>query len=270
MTAKPWNEHRGTIAKLYIQEGRTLKDVRGIMKTEYNFEASIRSYLAYFDSWGIGKYNCKKRQQRRHRSSNATLLGPPRSPSAVTSSPETSGPGSLQFSSRASLCSSGQQPPLPAIQQSPQHTPSLRAPELYTKMEKRGKETGWGDAPIYSLHPRLSFVVGKGNPLTTPQGGTPAWPGCPPSMFPSHSSRDHQQPSTPWMPKFSHHSETASDLRAPIISVVRQNGGRGVLDAPSQSHRKPPSGSFHGMTAVRHAQPYVRDFRRAPCNYMAH
>lgn len=40
MMAKPWNEHRATITKLYIQEGRTLEDVRGIMKTEYNFEAS--------------------------------------------------------------------------------------------------------------------------------------------------------------------------------------------------------------------------------------
>lgn len=40
MMAKPWNEHRATITKLYIQEGRTLEDVRGIMKTEHNFEAS--------------------------------------------------------------------------------------------------------------------------------------------------------------------------------------------------------------------------------------
>lgn len=40
MMAKPWNQHRETITKLYIQEGRTLEDVRGIMKTEYNFQAS--------------------------------------------------------------------------------------------------------------------------------------------------------------------------------------------------------------------------------------
>jgi hypothetical protein len=37
--AKPWNEHRATIIKLYIQEGKTLEDVQGIMKTEYDFKA---------------------------------------------------------------------------------------------------------------------------------------------------------------------------------------------------------------------------------------
>jgi hypothetical protein len=40
MMAKPWNEYQGTITKLYIKEGRTLKDVRNIMKLKYNFDAS--------------------------------------------------------------------------------------------------------------------------------------------------------------------------------------------------------------------------------------
>ncbi|KAI1045391.1 hypothetical protein LB505_006353 [Fusarium chuoi] len=40
MMAKPWNEYQGTITKLYIKEGRTLKDVRDIMKLKYNFDAS--------------------------------------------------------------------------------------------------------------------------------------------------------------------------------------------------------------------------------------
>ncbi|RSL40533.1 hypothetical protein CEP54_016094 [Fusarium duplospermum] len=228
----------------------------------------------HFDLWEVGKYNCKKCRQRHPQSFNPTaLLGPPRSPSAVTSSPETSGPRSSELSSRASLRSSEQQTPLPAIQQPPQHAPSLRAPEFYTKMENKGREMGWGHAPIdpgAGLHHRSSFIVGKSNPLTTLQGGLPASYRCLPSMSPSHSSRDHQQPSTPWVPNFSHHSETASGLPSPNMSVVRRNGGRDVLDAPSQSHWQPPSGSCHGMTAVRHAQPCVPGSRRAPYNYMVH
>ncbi|KAI8648146.1 Chromo domain-containing protein [Fusarium sp. Ph1] len=100
--AKPWNEHRATITKLYIQEGRTLEDVRGIMKTEYNFEASIRSYRQHFDIWGIGKYNCKKSQQRRLQSLKVTPPAPLRSP-ALSSSSDT---GPEPAPSRAS-----QQPP---------------------------------------------------------------------------------------------------------------------------------------------------------------
>ncbi|KAJ4307361.1 hypothetical protein N0V84_012788, partial [Fusarium piperis] len=93
--AKPWHEHRETITKLYIQEGRTLEDVRSIMKAEHNFEASIRSYRQHFDIWDIGKYNCKKRQQRRRQSLNRTILPSPaplRSPPALSSS--SSDPGS--------------------------------------------------------------------------------------------------------------------------------------------------------------------------------
>lgn len=84
MMAKPWDQHRRTITTLYIKEGRTLEDVRTIMKNQYRFEASIRSYRQHFDLWSVGKYNCKKRRLRRRSSSpQAFLTSPP------VSSPET-------------------------------------------------------------------------------------------------------------------------------------------------------------------------------------
>ncbi|CAG9999057.1 unnamed protein product [Clonostachys byssicola] len=62
---KPWAKNRKEIVRLYIREGRTLQEVRGIMKNLHNFDASIRSYRQWFDKWDVTKYNCKKRQQRR-------------------------------------------------------------------------------------------------------------------------------------------------------------------------------------------------------------
>ncbi|KAH6982135.1 Clr5 domain-containing protein [Ilyonectria sp. MPI-CAGE-AT-0026] len=80
--AKPWNDHRHTIVRLYINEGKTLQEVRAIMKSQYKFEASVRSYRQHFDQWRVGKYNCKKRMLRRRQSqANRPLLpSPPRTP----------------------------------------------------------------------------------------------------------------------------------------------------------------------------------------------
>ncbi|KAF4972015.1 hypothetical protein FZEAL_9692 [Fusarium zealandicum] len=96
MMAKPWDKYRRTIIKLYINDGRTLEDVRGIMKTQYSFEASIRSYRQHFDLWGIGKYNCKKRQARRQSLNGGILPSPPHSPpvASETASPPPSSCGS--------------------------------------------------------------------------------------------------------------------------------------------------------------------------------
>jgi hypothetical protein len=118
--AKPWNEHRGTITKLYIQEGRTLEDTRNIMKDQYNFQASIRSYRQHFDIWQIGKYNCKKRDRRRRQSLSKTLpLSPPHSPLDVPGGRECSSPASS--SSSMSRRSSDQKP-----------LPILKQPQAYT------------------------------------------------------------------------------------------------------------------------------------------
>ncbi|KAM6506346.1 hypothetical protein FSOLCH5_013333 [Fusarium solani] len=175
MMAKPWDKHRETITKLYITEGRTLEDVRGIMKTYHNFEASIRSYRQHFDIWDIGKYNCKKRQQRRRQFHKRTILpGPQRSPPALSSASETSDPGSSPASSCGSQHSPEQQLSLPAIQQPPRYAQSpyfdahkflglqsSSPPEPCIKIENGGGKTGWRDVPMYpsaALHPSQSML----------------------------------------------------------------------------------------------------------------
>ncbi|RTE69490.1 hypothetical protein BHE90_016128 [Fusarium euwallaceae] len=120
MAVKPWNKHRGTIIKLYIKEGRTLEDVRGIMKTDYNFEASIHSYRQHFDIWAIGKYNCKRRPP--------TPAAP--SCSALNNSSGTSDPGSWPTSSCVS-----------------QYT--VEHAKIENMIENRGREAGLRDVPMY-------------------------------------------------------------------------------------------------------------------------
>ncbi|KAF7552141.1 hypothetical protein G7046_g7506 [Stylonectria norvegica] len=91
MMTKPWDEFRSLITQLYIRDRLTLEAVRGIMKTKHNFEASIRSYRQHFDIWGVGKYNCKKRQLRRRSQAARALLPSPQGPPSLSSS---SGSGS--------------------------------------------------------------------------------------------------------------------------------------------------------------------------------
>ncbi|KAH7319758.1 Clr5 domain-containing protein [Stachybotrys elegans] len=93
---KPWKEFRQEIVRLYIQEGRTLHDVKEIMRQRHGFEASIRSYRQHFDDWGVGKYNCKKRQQRRSSItdmlSSASSSSPPKTPMLSSSALKSSRP----------------------------------------------------------------------------------------------------------------------------------------------------------------------------------
>ncbi|KAL0941796.1 uncharacterized protein CTRU02_204559 [Colletotrichum truncatum] len=69
---KAWKEHRDVITNLYINENRTLDDVRDIMQKNYNFRASTRSYRQQFDKWSLSKYNCKKRNNRRQQHGPST------------------------------------------------------------------------------------------------------------------------------------------------------------------------------------------------------
>jgi hypothetical protein len=50
-----WNENRGLITRLYIQEDKRLQEVRDIMRTVHSFDVSTRSYRQHFGKWGIGK-----------------------------------------------------------------------------------------------------------------------------------------------------------------------------------------------------------------------
>ncbi|KAI8681357.1 Clr5 domain-containing protein [Fusarium keratoplasticum] len=261
MMAKPWNEHRATITKLYIQEGRTLEDVRGIMKTEYNFEASIRSYRQHFDIWDIGKYNCKKRQQRRRQSLKRPILPSPlRSPPALSSSSETSDPGSSPASSCASQ-RSPEQLPLPALQQTPRYAappsffdahqlPALQSsstlPEPRIKVESGGGGgTGWRDMPMYPsaapnppqsvLQSSVHYTYADSAHWHVPRPPLPLPP--PPSTLLSsnHSSNEYCGSAYQCVPKFPRHGEMATGLRAPNLSMVRGHGRHGALHPPSVS-----------------------------------
>ncbi|KDN61488.1 hypothetical protein CSUB01_00571 [Colletotrichum sublineola] len=62
---KAWGEKRVDITRLYIDENKTLNEVKAIMEQHHDFKASTRSYRQQFDKWGLAKYNCKKRTARR-------------------------------------------------------------------------------------------------------------------------------------------------------------------------------------------------------------
>ncbi|KAJ0121992.1 hypothetical protein J7T55_002503 [Diaporthe amygdali] len=51
-----WEAHKTTIKTLYIDEGRSLKDVREIMKSKYGFEGSVKSYKVRLNRWRFSKY----------------------------------------------------------------------------------------------------------------------------------------------------------------------------------------------------------------------
>ncbi|KAI2633340.1 Clr5 domain-containing protein [Xylaria nigripes] len=60
---KLWHMYKDTIKQLYLKH--TLKVVITIMKKEYNFRASTRSYRSHLQKWGVAKY---ERRQLRSRS----------------------------------------------------------------------------------------------------------------------------------------------------------------------------------------------------------
>ncbi|KAH7019416.1 Clr5 domain-containing protein [Ilyonectria destructans] len=119
--AKPWNDHRHTIVRLYINEGKTLQEVRAIMKSQYKFEASVRSYRQHFDQWRVGKYNCKKRMLRRRQSqANRPLLpSPPRTPVVYASS-------STESISEGGTVGAPSPESIASTRRSSQHTPEQR------------------------------------------------------------------------------------------------------------------------------------------------
>ncbi|KAF5021682.1 hypothetical protein F66182_6270 [Fusarium sp. NRRL 66182] len=147
MMAKPWDEYREAIIKLYIQEGRTLEDVRNIMKMRYNFEASIRSYRQHFDKWKVTKYNCKKRQRRRQPLDKNAPLSPPHSPSDPVVKTEES------TLSASSSRRSSEQKPLPALDQPLRysayfHEQARARDDLQVKME-RSRGPLWESAAMF-------------------------------------------------------------------------------------------------------------------------
>ncbi|PTD04942.1 hypothetical protein FCULG_00002148 [Fusarium culmorum] len=241
MMAKPWNEHRGTITKLYIQEGRTLEDTRNIMKDQYNFEASIRSYRQHFDIWEIGKYNCKKRDRRRRRSLAKTLpLSPPHSPSDVPGEGERSSP--ISTSSSMSRRSS-EQKPLPVLKQPQAYTAyfydQVRAQgDQQVKIENNTRGPLWESLDTDSF--RNSNVVGL--PAVVPiqpyhesagwpahRGARPSYSGSPPQGYCRTSLQDAVPRYVPETTLYPQDGEFRTGLRAPDLSIGRHHGGQGSM-----------------------------------------
>ncbi|RSL75996.1 hypothetical protein CEP51_010364 [Fusarium floridanum] len=251
MMAKPWNEHRAIITKLYIQEGRTLHDVRNIMKTEYNFEASIRSYRQHFDIWNVGKYKCKKRELRRRQiQKRAILPSPPlRSPPALTNSPGSSPPSScagqrspeqLHLPALQRYTTAPQQQQQPFFETNHHHQlPALQSPPSLSepRIKVEGGGSGWRDMPLYpsaAPHP----PVLQSNVQYTPYAANwtvhrPPLPAPPTFLSSNHSSNEYYGSSYRCVPEFPRHGEMASGLRAPNLSMVRGHGRIGALHPPS-------------------------------------
>ncbi|TLS30999.1 hypothetical protein PpBr36_02625 [Pyricularia pennisetigena] len=59
-----WEQHRSTIKRLYIDEGRKLNDIVEIMKREHDFVANSRMYKHRLSQWGLIKYNRESDVQR--------------------------------------------------------------------------------------------------------------------------------------------------------------------------------------------------------------
>ena len=58
-----WEIHRPTIKKLYLDEGRTLKDVMAIMRQDYGHKATVKMYKNRFTMWNFGKNNRAKEME---------------------------------------------------------------------------------------------------------------------------------------------------------------------------------------------------------------
>ena len=56
VTQAQWNHIRDLFKRLYLDEGRTLKDVITIMQNEHHFTASRRQYHRQIEAWGLQKY----------------------------------------------------------------------------------------------------------------------------------------------------------------------------------------------------------------------
>lgn len=55
--AKDWHLVRSEITTLYIAKGKSLDDVRRILKGRHQFDASIRAYRMKLEEWGVRKNN---------------------------------------------------------------------------------------------------------------------------------------------------------------------------------------------------------------------
>jgi len=65
--------HKDNIGRLYLDEGKDVRDVRDTMKRNYSFEAHEKAYKRKFEEWGLtknvpkeeGLFMVRKREERR-------------------------------------------------------------------------------------------------------------------------------------------------------------------------------------------------------------
>ncbi|KAF7539859.1 hypothetical protein G7Z17_g12328 [Cylindrodendrum hubeiense] len=235
MMAKPWSDHRHTIVRLYINEGRTLEDVRAIMKTQYGFEASVRSYRQHFDQWRVGKYNCKKRQQRRRESlaSRPLLPSPPRTPvvgasSAMDSVSERGTVGAPSPESVISTRRSSQHTP---EQQRPLPDPPRPVPKHHARakcMSAMGPPSSvWGEEELQVVL-RNGMVEEGMLPLVNPTSSPPSAQRARPADKPSSTlALDSRGVELGKLPKYLHPGNcptTTWDMPRPTTTPTFQLG----------------------------------------------
>ncbi|PMD42379.1 hypothetical protein L207DRAFT_310323 [Hyaloscypha variabilis F] len=57
-----WGDVKDEIERLYMKEGKSLDEVRDILKERRNFNPSVRAYKDKFEEWGYKKYNRRRRE----------------------------------------------------------------------------------------------------------------------------------------------------------------------------------------------------------------
>ncbi|KAI1334727.1 Clr5 domain-containing protein [Xylariaceae sp. FL0016] len=60
-TAEAWAKHRAIIRTLYLDQRKSLKEVKQIMEVDHDFHATEKMYKYHFNKWGLQK-NVKHRQ----------------------------------------------------------------------------------------------------------------------------------------------------------------------------------------------------------------
>ncbi|RKL00305.1 hypothetical protein BFJ71_g5793 [Fusarium oxysporum] len=60
-TSELWNDHRGLITKLFVQDNKRLEEIQAIMKTGHSFYASTRKYQQQLDRWLFGEGSLSRR-----------------------------------------------------------------------------------------------------------------------------------------------------------------------------------------------------------------
>ncbi|KAH8669528.1 hypothetical protein BGZ60DRAFT_528013 [Tricladium varicosporioides] len=89
---KDWASHKAEVEQLYIEQGRTLKEVRDILKDRHGFSASVRAYRMRIDDWDLRKYRSRKERSVSSTCSTTSpgLTGSSASPQSMKSQGQSS------------------------------------------------------------------------------------------------------------------------------------------------------------------------------------